>query len=124
MEARARYPGNLGAEAQARRLRVGIVALGVALTVATVMVKMDLPAGYRLLLFIPFLVAANGIATGLFRTSGWLAVRGQRDAGAPGEREPIPSRRERASLLTLGRTVTIIAVVAAALATALFTLLR
>ena len=60
--------GNLGEEEQNRRLRMGVLASTVAMILAVIVVKLDLWAGYRVLMFLPFLFAANGVYMGLYRT--------------------------------------------------------
>ncbi|MBW2522572.1 MAG: hypothetical protein JRI23_00285 [Deltaproteobacteria bacterium] len=68
MEAWAKPLGNLGATPTATRLRGGVVALALALSVAVAVVYFAVPWGYRLLLFLPFFVAANGFFQALYRT--------------------------------------------------------
>ena len=60
--------GNLGCENQSRRLRMGVMLFATALAVAVVVLKLDLAAPFRLALFIPFGIAANGVYMGLFKT--------------------------------------------------------
>lgn len=64
----ARTAGNLSDENQTQRLRGGVLGLGVSLTLAVVMLKMGASAPVRLALFLPFLVTANGLFQGLYRT--------------------------------------------------------
>lgn len=68
MEAWARPQGNLSARPTATRLRGGVVALALALAVAVALVYFETPWTYRLLLFLPFFVAANGFFQALYRT--------------------------------------------------------
>ena len=63
-----RAAGNLSDEGQNRRLRGGVIALGVALTLAVLMLKLGAPVYLRLLLVGPFFSAANGLFQGLHRT--------------------------------------------------------
>lgn len=68
MEAFVRPIGNLSPGAASRRLRQGVAMLGLALAVSVALVYVDLHQAWRLLLFLPFFVSANGFYQGLFRT--------------------------------------------------------
>lgn len=68
METWAKPRGNLTAGPAAVRLRGGVVALAVALAIGVILVYLSVPWGYRLLLFVPFFVAANGFFQALYRT--------------------------------------------------------
>jgi len=68
MEAWARPQGNLTAKPTALRLRTGVVALSLALGLAVSLVHFQVAWGYRLLLFLPFFLAANGFFQALYRT--------------------------------------------------------
>jgi hypothetical protein len=68
MEAWAKPFGNLTAGPTATRLRGGVIALALALAVAVTLVYFAVPWGYRLLLFLPFFMAANGFYQALYRT--------------------------------------------------------
>ena len=68
METWRRPEGNLAAEPAANRLRYGVLSLGLALGIAVALVYLQVPLGYRLLLFLPFLVAASGFYQALYRT--------------------------------------------------------
>ena len=68
MEAWARPSGNLSARPTAARLRGGVVFLALALILAVALVYAQVPWAYRLLLFLPFFVAANGFFQALYRT--------------------------------------------------------
>lgn len=68
MEAWARPQGNLTARPTAARLRTGVVALGAALALAVALVYLQVAWNYRLLLFLPFFVAASGFFQALYRT--------------------------------------------------------
>lgn len=59
---------NIGSAGQNRRLRTGLVAFGIALTVAVVTMKLGVRPAVRGVLFVPFLAAANLIYQALFRT--------------------------------------------------------
>jgi hypothetical protein len=60
--------GNLGCESQSNRLRGGVIMFALSLAIAVVMVKLGASGGYRAALFIPFLVATNGVYQGLYKT--------------------------------------------------------
>jgi len=60
--------GNLSPGAASKRLRGGVVMLAVGLAMAVVFVKAEIHVAYRALLFLPFLLAANGFYQGLYRT--------------------------------------------------------
>lgn len=66
MDAWAKPTGNLSANQCARGLRFGVVALGVALLAAATLASLGTPWVWRLALFVPFYVAANGFSRGLF----------------------------------------------------------
>jgi hypothetical protein len=68
MEAWAQRQGNLTARPTATRLRTGVVALALALALAVALVYFQVPWVYRLLLFVPFFIAANGFFQALYRT--------------------------------------------------------
>ena len=68
MAAWADESGNLSPVAASKRLRGGVIMLAVGLALAVVLVKAQLHVGYRALLFVPFLFAANGFYQGLYRT--------------------------------------------------------
>jgi hypothetical protein len=60
--------GNLSEAEQNQRLRMGVVVSTIAMIIAVLVVKADLGWGFRLLMFLPFMVAANGVYMGLYRT--------------------------------------------------------
>jgi hypothetical protein len=66
--AEAKTCGNLDNDSQSKRLRVGVVAASVALTIAVVMIELGAPALARALLVLPFLMAAHMLFQGLHRT--------------------------------------------------------
>lgn len=70
--------GNLEAQAQDTQMRMGIIALAVALGFATSLAKLGASPGYRALAFVPFLFAAYGVLAALYRTCGVTAMAGRR----------------------------------------------
>jgi hypothetical protein len=68
MEHTARSTGNLAPSCSARGLRFGLLSLTVALVSAVVLAKLGVPWAWRLLLIVPFFVAANGFLQGLYGT--------------------------------------------------------
>ena len=51
---------NIGPKERRRRLRFGVITLAVTAVIATVLVVSDLPAFWRLLLFLPLASGASG----------------------------------------------------------------
>ncbi len=113
--------GNLGANAQNRRLRMSILALLVGLVLSTVMLRSGAPAAARLVLFIPFFAAAFGAYQGLFRTCTFAARQGMRidDHGE----EVVVDRDERARMRSEGQRVLLGSIATAATATLMVALL-
>ncbi len=68
MDAWARQQGNLSPAAAGARLRIAVIVLSVALTLAIIMAKLAIDWPWRLLLFFPFLLATNSFLQGLYRT--------------------------------------------------------
>jgi len=66
MRAFPRGEGNIGEGPQNARLRAGVVAFLVSLTLAVAMIRAGLPTALRAVLVAPFFVAANGLYMGLF----------------------------------------------------------
>ncbi len=62
----ARGEGNIGEAPRDARLRAGVVAFLVALTLAVVVIRSGLPPALRAALVAPFFFAANGLYMGLF----------------------------------------------------------
>ncbi|MBI2895588.1 MAG: hypothetical protein HYY06_18675 [Deltaproteobacteria bacterium] len=60
--------GNLGGDAQNARLRVGVAGSALAMVLAVLVVEAELGLVFRLLLFVPFAVAAAGLWAALYRT--------------------------------------------------------
>ena len=78
--------GNLEAHAQDTQMRMGIIALAVALGVATLLAKVSASPGYRVLAFVPFLFASYGMLAALYRTCGLTAMAGRRITSDGSER--------------------------------------
>ena len=60
--------GNLGCGGQSRRLRNGVIAFSIVLVAAVLSLELDVGAWWRLVLFVPFMIAANLVYQGLFKT--------------------------------------------------------
>ena len=60
--------GNLGPQEQDRRLRRGVLASTLSLGLAVGLVYSDVGIAWRLLLFVPFVWAANLVVMGLLGT--------------------------------------------------------
>lgn len=59
---------NLSPACSARGLRYGVVAVAAALISAVILAKLGVPWAARLLLLVPFYMAANGFLQGLYGT--------------------------------------------------------
>lgn len=59
---------NLSPECRARDLGVGVLSLGGTLLLATLLAKLGVHWGWRLLLIVPFIVTAHGFLNGLYGT--------------------------------------------------------
>jgi hypothetical protein len=66
MQPGPRVEGNIGEGPQNARMRGGVIAFVVAIAVSVVLVRSGLHPALRLLLLVPFFVAANGVYMGLF----------------------------------------------------------
>lgn len=66
MQPGPRVEGNIGEGPQNARMRSGVIAFVVAIAISVVMVRSGLHPALRLLLLVPFFVAANGVYMGLF----------------------------------------------------------
>lgn len=108
---------NLGKAAQTGRLRGGVLAFAVALSLALGFAHIRAERPLRAILFLPFFIAAWGIAQGLTGADPLLAARGLRDMGDG--HEPIADTAELARVRAAGRIVNWIALGAAAALTAL-----
>ncbi|HTE53440.1 MAG TPA: hypothetical protein VK698_21445 [Kofleriaceae bacterium] len=113
--------GNLGANAQNRRLRMSLVALLVGLGLSVVMMQSGAPTAARWVLFFPFFSAAFGAYQGLYRTCSFAAHQGVRLADHGEEVVVDPAERDR--MRREGRRVLIGSLATAAAATAMVVLL-
>ena len=68
MEAAVRRRCNLTEADQNQRLRMGVIAFTLTLMVAVLLLKLGVGPAWRLLLFVPFGIASNGLFMGLFKT--------------------------------------------------------
>lgn len=68
MEACAKNAGNVSDGAQDQRLRFGVAFFTLSLILSIVMVRAGLGPGWRLLLFIPFWLGAQGFFAALYKT--------------------------------------------------------
>ena len=66
MDAWAKPAGNLSPNCSARGLRFGVLALAVALVAAATLASLATPWPWRMLLLLPFYVAADGLLKGLY----------------------------------------------------------
>lgn len=116
--AAAAQRGNLDARAQDNQLRVGLVALAMALVVTALLARFEGASVYRWLMFLPFFVAANGVLAAFYRTCGITAFAGRRMTveGA----EVVADRTELSAQRRIGLRVLGMSVALAWLATALF----
>ena len=110
--------GNLDARAQDSQLRIGLVALAMALLVTAFLARIEGASAYRWLMFLPFFVAANGILAAFYRTCGITAFAGRRMTfeGA----EVVADRTELSGQRRVGLRVLVISIGMAGLATAAF----
>lgn len=109
--------GNLDARAQDNQLRVGLVALAMALALTAFLARTD-GGGYRWLVALPFFVAINGVLAGFYRTCGVTAFAGRRMTSSGVEM--VADRHELAAQRRTGLRVLGLSVALAAGATALF----
>ena len=108
--------GNLDAAAQDGQLRVGLVALTMALGLAAFLDKQEsLPMGLRSLVFIPLFVGAYGVLAAFYGVCGIAAASGKRRT--PMGDEPVADRRELSSQRKTGALVVLMSAVIAAGAT-------
>jgi hypothetical protein len=70
--------GNLGQAAQDAQLRMGVAFVSVGLAAAVALRHVDVGAGVRALLFLPFFVGAYGVQAGLYKVCGINALFGRR----------------------------------------------
>ena len=102
---------NLESSGQNVRLRMGVAMLGLSLLGTVLIVQSGLHWAWRILLFMPFFMAAFGAWQGLFRICPGLAFKGVRENAAGGEdrigrqRDLVQARR-MARLVLGGATAT------------------
>jgi hypothetical protein len=113
--------GNLESEGQSARMRVGIIALAVALGLVLALQAFDAPRLWRLSLFLPFFLTLFGATQALYRTCPSLAARGVREVC--GAEEPVVRAAERDRSRSVGHRILLLSTVGAALATAVFVLM-
>lgn len=68
MGASCSIQGNLGCDNQNKRLRLGVFQFAISLVLAVVLLKLEVNPMYRLVLFLPFFGATNGIYQALYKT--------------------------------------------------------
>jgi hypothetical protein len=122
---RSRQPlcgANLQDHGQNSRLRMGIVALTVALGAAVLVVQADLPRLWRALLFVPFFFAAFGAWQGLYRTCPGMVMKGARET-QEGDEVRVADPEQTRGARRLAARVMLGSVVTAACATALVAVL-
>lgn len=66
MDAWAKPAGNVSGCGGTKALQLGMLSLALALAAAVALHEMGLAAGYRVVLLLPFYVAAAGLTKGLF----------------------------------------------------------
>lgn len=115
-----RPAGNLESEGQSARMRVGILALAVALGLVLALQAFEAPRLWRLTLFVPFFLTLFGATQALYRTCPSLAARGVREVC--GAEEPVARASERSRSRSIGHRVLWLSVVGALIATAVFVL--
>jgi len=118
MAATAPVRSNLDARAQTMQLRVGLVALALALGVGTVLAKSTLGPGFRALAFVPLLFASYGLLAAFCRTCGLTAIAGRRITSDGSER--VIDRAELRAQRRRGAGVLVASALLAALVTAAF----
>jgi hypothetical protein len=114
--------GNLEARAQDMQLRVGLVSLAVSLVVGSLLASGGVATSYRLLSFVPFFVAANGVLSALYQTCGFTAIAGRRITSEG--TEPVADRDELAQQRARGMRVMLGSSLLAAVATSLLFLAK
>jgi hypothetical protein len=112
--------GNLTPELSAKVLRFGVIVFAVGLVLSVILVKSGLHPGLRSVLFVPFFLASNAIAMGLFGICPFRARKGLRETGEGDF--PIADRNERQCLATRGLAVAVGAIGFATALTTLFTI--
>jgi hypothetical protein len=114
--------GNLDSRSQEGQLRMGLVALAMALVAAAFLARSDAATLYRVLVFAPFFVAAYGVLAAFYGTCGFCAFAGRRMT-ADGA-EPVADRTDLAAQRKTGLWVLTMSGVCALIATVLFVIAR
>ncbi|MCA9553415.1 MAG: hypothetical protein KC933_25485 [Myxococcales bacterium] len=109
---------NLKDHGQNARIRMGIVALTVALGAAVAVMEADLARPWRVVLFVPFFFAAFGAWQGLYRTCPGLVMRGTRET-QEGDEVRVADPEQTRAARRLATKVMLGSVATAACATAL-----
>ncbi len=112
---------NLESEGQSARMRLGIIALAVALALLLGLQALEAPRLWRAFLFVPFFLALFGATQALYRTCPSLASRGVREVC--GSEEPVARASERQRSRQLGHRVLWLSALGAVIATVVFLLL-
>jgi hypothetical protein len=112
--------GNLDSRSQESQLRVGLVALAMALVLAAFLARTDAATLYRALVFGPFLVATYGLLAAFYGTCGLTAIAGRRITADGSER--VADRTELCAQRRVGARVLGASVALAAIAPTLFVL--
>ncbi len=110
--------GNLDSRSQDGQLRVGLVALAMALVLAAFLARTDAATVYRAVVFLPFFVAVYGVLAAFYGTCGLQAMAGRRMT--PDGAERVADRRELSAQRRTGARVLGASVLLAAIATTLF----
>lgn len=101
----------LETDGQNQRLRLGVVMLGASLVATVLLVQTGLHWAWRMLLFLPFFIAAFGAWQGLFRICPGMAFKGVRENVVGGEDrmgklEDLKASRRMARIVLGGSTFT------------------
>jgi hypothetical protein len=109
---------NLGPADQDWRLRLGVGWFGVSLVLAVGVAKLGVAAPFRLVLALPFFVAAFLLTQALCKTCSFMAAKGLRatETGL----EPIADPREVLAVRRRGRQVVALSAALALVAASLF----
>jgi hypothetical protein len=113
---------NLETGGQNARMRMGVVALSIALASALLLQYFDAPKLLRAGLFIPFFFAGFGAMQGLYRTCPGLAAQGMRE-GVSGDEEHIVRSNDLERTRRLAKKVVFFSAINALAATSVFLLL-
>jgi hypothetical protein len=112
--------GNLDSRSQDGQLRLGLLALAMALAGAAFLARQDAATLYRAAVFVPFFVATNGVLAAFYRTCGITAMAGRRMT--PDGVEMVADRAELAAQRRTGLKVLFVSWALALAATTLFVL--